>query len=89
MLEPERSVASETLAPFSPAVQQIINHLCHGECHTFGAVIEWCETRGDCQSAVACPACSKQFLVDDDELAELRRWTDAEGHVLACGVIWE
>jgi hypothetical protein len=30
-----------------------------------------------------------QFLVDDEELAELGRWTDAEGHALVCGIQWD
>ena len=73
----------------SPAVQEIIQHLCASQCHTYGAVVQWCETRGDCTYAVRCPGCAKQFLVDDEELAELRRWTDAEGHALVCGVQWD
>jgi len=74
---------------FSPTVRAIISHLCTGPCHTFGAILEWCEARGDCCYAVLCPGCSAQFLVDDDELAELRRWTTNEGHALVCGVNWE
>jgi hypothetical protein len=76
-------------APLSPSVRAIITHLCEGECHTFGNVLEWCETRGDCQQAVVCPGCSHHFLVDDDELAELGRWTDSQGMALVCGVRWE
>ena len=88
MVEAERASA---LAPdiLSPTVRKIIQHLCQGECHTYGAVLEWCESRGDCCYAVYCPGCSMQFHVDDDELAELQRWTDAEGHALVCGVRWE
>lgn len=89
MIDPAPSGSLDTLAPLSPAVRTIIDHLCQGACHTYGDVIEWCETRGDCQFAVACPGCSAQFLVDEDELAELQRWTDAEGHALVCGVTWE
>ncbi len=73
----------------SPAVQEIIQHLCASQCHTYGAVVQWCETRGDCTYAVRCPGCAKQFLVDDEELAELRRWTDAEGHALVCDIQWD
>ncbi len=77
------ALATEAL---SPTVQQILSHLCADPCHTYGAVVEWCEARGDCCYAVSCPGCSRQFLVDEDELAELQRWTDDEGHALVCGV---
>lgn len=75
----------------SPTVRQILQHLCSGAetCRSFGFVVEWCETRGDCAYAVVCPGCSLQFLVEEDELAELRRWTDSEGNALVCGVHWE
>jgi hypothetical protein len=75
----------------SPTVQRILAHLCGGSdrCRSFGFVLEWCETRGDCCYAVVCPGCSNQFVVDEDELAELRRWTDEEGNALVCGVQWE
>jgi hypothetical protein len=67
-------------------VQAIIDHLCQDPCHAYGAVLEWCESRGDCVSAIVCPSCSTQFVVDDDELAELQRWTDSQGQLLVCGV---
>lgn len=89
MAQPVPANTSDKSAALSPNVQAIIDHLCQGECHAFGDVLEWCEARGDCQFAVACPACRAQFLVDDDELAELRQWTNAEGDALVCGVIWE
>ncbi len=73
----------------SPTVLAVLRHLCVGDCHTFGAVLEWCEARGDCVQAVACPICDVRFVVDDDEMDELRRWTDAEGHALVCGVVWD
>ena len=75
----------------SPGVRAVLAHLCSGEegCRAFGFVVEWCETRGDCAFAVVCPGCDHQFVVDDDELAELRRWTDAEGNALVCGVRWD
>ena len=75
-----------TRQPLSPNVHEIIKHLCDGKCHTFGDVLEWCESRGDCQQAVICPGCSTHFLIDDDELNELRAWTNAEGKALVCGV---
>ena len=73
----------------SPNVVVILQHLCSTSCHTFGGVLEWCEARGDCSQAVVCPVCSCQFVVDDDELAELLRWTDGEGQALVCGVRWD
>ena len=73
----------------SPAVHEIIRHLCEGDCHTFGSVLEWCETRGDCIYAVNCPNCAMQFIVEEDELAELERWTDTNGHRLVCGVRYQ
>ena len=88
MVDDERAnvLAADIL---SPTVRTIIHHLCQGACRTYGAVLEWCEARGDCSYAVYCPGCSQQFHVDDDELAELQQWTDAEGHALVCGVRWE
>lgn len=79
------------LEELSPVVGEIIAHLCAGDaaCRDFGFVLEWCEARGDCCFAVVCPGCARQFVVDDDELAELRRWTDAEGNALVCGVRWD
>ncbi len=88
MVDDER-VDVLTVDILSPTVRKIIQHLCQGECHTYGAVLEWCEARGDCCYAVYCPGCQMQFHVDDDELAELQRWTDAEGHALVCGGRWE
>ncbi|MER3436230.1 MAG: hypothetical protein C4346_00560 [Chloroflexota bacterium] len=73
----------------SPTIRKILAHLCEGACHTFGSVIEWCETRGDCAYAVMCPSCKTQFVVEEDELIELRRWTERTGYALACGVQWE
>lgn len=70
----------------SPGVHDIVRHLCEGECHTYGSVLQWCETRGDCVYAVTCPTCSSQFVVEEDELAELERWTESNGHALVCGV---
>jgi hypothetical protein len=72
-----------------PAVLDVLRHLCQGGCHSFGGILEWCEARGDCAQAVICPVCAAQFLVDDDELEELLRWTDERGQALVCGVRWE
>lgn len=73
----------------NPSVLAILQHLCSASCHTFGGVLEWCEARGDCAQAVVCPVCNVQFVVDDDELDELLRWTDGDGRALVCGVRWD
>ncbi len=75
-----------TLETLSPNVHKIIQHLCESDCRTYGVTLEWCETRGDCTYAVQCPGCDTQFLVDEHELAQLERWTDAHGHALVCGI---
>lgn len=67
-------------------VQHIVAHLCTGDCHAYGSVLQWCETRGDCCYAVVCPTCRAQFLIEEEDLAELERWTEANGHALVCGV---
>ena len=67
-------------------VQQVVAHLCTSDCHAYGSVLQWCETRGDCCYAVVCPTCRKQFLIEEEDLAELERWTEANGHALVCGV---
>ena len=72
--------------PLSPGVREIIGHLCEGATPAFGNVLEWCEARGDCCSAVVCPHCGGQFVGDDDELLELRRWTIQTGEAMACGI---
>jgi hypothetical protein len=68
---------------------EVIAHLCEGECHAFGDLVEWCESRGDCTIAVVCPSCARQWIIDDDELDALRRWTSANGTHLGCGVSFE
>ena len=68
---------------------EVIAHLCEGECHAFGDLIEWCESRGDCTVAVVCPSCSRQWIIDDDELDDLKRWTAANGAHLGCGVSFD
>jgi hypothetical protein len=70
-------------------VVEVIAHLCEGECHAFGDLVEWCESRGDCTVAVVCPSCSRQWIIDDDELDALRRWTATNGAHLGCGVSFE
>jgi hypothetical protein len=73
----------------SLAVQEILTHLCEGDCHTFGDLLEWCESRGDCSHAIVCPECKTQFLIDEDELQELRMWTIRNGSMLVCGVRYD
>ena len=75
--------------PMSPVVRQILAHLCEGENRGYGTIIEWCESRGDCCQAVACPHCGAQYLIDDDEMGELRRLSARTDEVLSCGVIFE
>lgn len=65
---------------------EVIAHLCEGDCHAFGDLVEWCESRGDCIVAVVCPSCARRWIIDDAELAALHRWTAANGSVLGCGV---
>lgn len=75
----------------SPSVRDILLHLCSGpvEGRSYGLVVEWCETRGDCTFGVLCPETGQQFVIDEAELAELQRWTDEQGNALVCGVRWE
>jgi hypothetical protein len=80
------STLSVTMQTLSPGVQAVVQHLCEGECHTYGSVLQWCETRGDCVYAIVCPGCARQFVVDEEELAELERWTETSGHTMVCGV---
>ena len=38
---------------------------------------------------VVCPECGVQYLLDDEEMAELRVISARTGEILACGVIWD
>lgn len=78
---PETSVSALT-----PGAREIIQHLCESDCRTFGSVMQWCETRGDCVYAVRCPGCSSQYLIDEDDLTALEAWTTSYGQTLVCGV---
>lgn len=89
MVEPAHAGIVEPFGIFNPAALAIVHHLCEGDCHTFGDVLEWCEARGDCSYAVVCPTCRRQFLIDEDDLTDLRRWTDSQGAALSCGVRWD
>lgn len=79
-------VPEETVVTMSHTAREVIAHLCEGECHTFGDVLQWCETRGDCVYAVICPGCASRFLLDEDELCALERWTKEHGGALVCGI---
>lgn len=70
----------------SEGAAEVIAHLCAGECHAFGNVMSWCETRGDCVHQVTCPNCGSKFQLDDDDIAALERWTAANGDALVCGI---
>jgi hypothetical protein len=85
-MEPRPVGVADPTFPLSPAVQQILTHLCEGDCHAYGDILQWCEARGDCCHAVVCPECRAQFVIDEDELAELERWTSHHGSLLVCGV---
>ena len=79
-------IPETSLTTLSPAAMEVIQHLCEGECRTFADVLQWCETRGDCVYAVQCPGCSSQFLLDEDDLIALERWSAANGSTLSCGL---
>jgi hypothetical protein len=79
--------ALTNVGALGPAVREIVAHLCQSDCHAYGSVLQWCETRGDCVYAVICPGCARQFLIDEDDLSALERWTEANGHAMVCGVL--
>jgi hypothetical protein len=89
MGHPRMTDLTETTFPLSPAVEQILSHLCKEQCHAYGDLLEWCETRGDCSHAVVCPVCRTQFVIDEDELDELRLWTARYGNLLVCGINYD
>jgi hypothetical protein len=73
----------------SPVVRDVLHHLCESEHPSFGSIVEWCETRGDCSQAVVCPHCGSQYLLDDDEMAQLLAVSRTTGDLLACGVRYD
>lgn len=79
-------VDETTVAKMSDGAAEVLAHLCEGECMTYGSVLSWCETRGDCVHVVTCPSCSTTFQLDDEDLDALERWTDQNGDALVCGV---
>lgn len=70
----------------SPVVREVLMHLCESDHPTVGSIVEWCETRGDCSHAVVCPHCGAQYVVDDDEMAELLVISLNTEEMLSCGV---
>ncbi len=79
-------VDERTVVHLSEGAAEVIAHLCEGDCHTFGSVMSWCETRGDCVHEVTCPSCGAKFHLDDEDIVALERWTEAHGSALVCGV---
>ena len=86
MSEPTVVLNGALVESLSPALLTVVRHLCEGECRGFGDLVEWCESRHDCAIAVICPACSTQFLIDDDDLVVLSRWTESNGIAFGCGL---
>ena len=79
-------VDQTTVERMSPGAAEVIAHLCEGDCLSFGSVLSWCESRGDCVHVVTCPSCGTQYKLDDDDIIALERWTDQHGDALVCGV---
>lgn len=79
-------VDQTTVTRMSDGAAEVLAHLCEGDCQTFGSVLSWCETRGDCVHVVTCPSCGTTFQLDDDDISALERWTDQNGEALVCGV---
>lgn len=79
-------IPETSLDALSAGAMEVIRHLCESECHTFADVLQWCETRGDCVYAVTCPGCASQFLLEEDDLSAIERWSAANGSTLACGI---
>lgn len=79
-------IDQSTVVNLSDGAAEVIAHLCEGDCLTYGSVMSWCETRGDCVHVVTCPSCSIQFQLSDSDIAELESWTDKHGSALVCGV---
>jgi hypothetical protein len=87
MSSPTVTIDGELVTDMSPALQAIVKHLCETDCHTYGDLVEWCESRRDCTVAVVCPSCESQFIIDDDDLVILKRWTADNGIAFGCGVV--
>ena len=87
MPNPTIAIDGEMITDMSPALTAIVKHLCESDCHAFGDLVEWCESRNDCTVAVICPNCDAKFIVDEDDLIVLKRWTEANGIAFGCGVM--
>jgi len=74
----------------SSTVRAVLDHVCGGEagCRSIAKVSERCDASDD-SYVVICPGCGLRIVADEGDLGELRRWTDAVGNELACGVRWE
>lgn len=79
-------VDQASVSRMSDGAAEVLAHLCEGDCQTFGSVLSWCETRGDCVHVVTCPSCGTQFQLDDQDIVALERWTEQHGSSLVCGV---
>lgn len=79
-------VDTSSIARMSQGATEVIAHLCEGDCLTYGSVISWCESRGDCVHLVTCPSCGTQYHLDDEDIEALERWTSAHGDALVCGI---
>lgn len=79
-------IDQNSVASLSDGAAEVLAHLCEGDCQTYGNVMSWCETRGDCVHVVTCPTCSATFQLDDDDIGALERWTQLHGGALVCGV---
>ena len=79
-------VDQTSIAKMSEGAAEVLAHLCEGECQTYGSVLSWWETRGDCVHVVTCPSSSTTFHLDDDDISALERWTEEHGSNLVCGV---
>ncbi len=86
MPNPTVAIDGELITDMTPALAAIVEHLCQTDCLAFGDLVEWCESRNDCIVAVVCPSCDTRFLIDDDDLIDLQKWTAAKGVAFGCGV---
>ena len=81
----------EGIGLLAPVARAVLDHICAGKpaCRSIAVVAEWCDATEDGSYIVICPGCGERFVVDEASLGELRRWTDAAGNTLACGIRWE
>lgn len=79
-------IDESTVARMSDGAAEVLAHLCEGSCLTYGSVLSWCESRGDCVHVVTCPSCSATFHLNDEDIDALERWTVQNGDAMVCGV---